>query len=338
MADHLDAPNLKSPGMNAATDLTDVYAFQKPGDANKTILIMGVNPLAPTLATTFDPNASYEFKIDTNGDAVAEIAFHVMFRSHGNRQQSATVYRATGADAQGTGAVGERIFPEAPASFDTQAHVVSHGDYKFFAGFRSDPFFFDLMGFLNGFKFTGADFFADKNIYAIVLEVPNSALGSNSKIGVWARTMVGTTQIDRLGRPAINTVFNKGDDKNKFNSIAPTQDRAQFLSHVADVLKSFGYSDAKANEIAMILLPDILTYDYSSSAGFLNGRKLTDDVIDAELALVSNGQVTTDKVGAHTDYLSSFPYVGQPHVSPTSMPNTGEGGGEDEVDRRSLDE
>ena len=68
-----------------------------------------------------------------------------------------------------------------------------------------------------------------------------------------------------------------------------------------------------------ILLPDILTFDPSSSAGFgtpanltLNGRKLDDDVIDTELAIVSKGAVTTDGVGAHTDLLSVFPYLGTP--------------------------
>ena len=50
------------------------------------------------------------------------------------------------------------------------------------------------------------------------------------------------------------------------------------------------------------------------AAGFLNGRKLQDDVIDIELALVTNGRITTDFVGPHTDYLSTFPYLGRPHI------------------------
>jgi hypothetical protein len=120
-------------------------------------------------------------------------------------------------------------------------------------------------------------------------------------------------QIDRMGRPAINTVFNHGDDKNTFNTIQPTQDRALFLDKFVAVLQSFGHSATDATALANILLPDILTYDYSSSAGFLNGRKLTDDVIDIELNLVSNGAVTTDKVGPHSDYLADFPYLGNPH-------------------------
>ncbi len=182
---------------------------------------------------------------------------------------------------------------------------------------RSDPFFFDLLGFLAGFKFTGSDFFIDKNVFSMALEVPNTALGSNPKVGIWVRTLLSQNdewvQIDRMGRPAINTVFNHGADKNTFNHIPPTQDRALFEASFVATLESFGYSSGQATQIAEILLPDILTYDYSSSAGFLNGRKLTDDVIDIELNLVTNGQVTTDMVGPHTDLLSTFPYVGNPH-------------------------
>ena len=54
MADHLDAPGLMSPNGNAKTDITDIYAFQKPGDPDSSILILNVNPLAPTLATEFE--------------------------------------------------------------------------------------------------------------------------------------------------------------------------------------------------------------------------------------------------------------------------------------------
>jgi hypothetical protein len=306
--------------MDAATDITDVYIFQKPGDANKSVVIMNVNPLAPTLATTFDPTAIYELKVDTNGDAVAEIAFRITFSQPQNGAQKATVRRATGADAAGAGGTGDIIIQDAPVSITSNPEVTTSGDYRFFAGIRSDPFFFDLMGFLNGLKFTGSDFFADKNVFSIALEVPNTALGPNPKIGVWFRTLMpdssGTlTQIDRMGRPAINTVFNHGDDKNTFNTIEPTQDRALFLDKFVAVLKSFGYATDQATTIAQILLPDILTYDYTSADGFLNGRKLTDDVIDIELALVTNKQITTDKVGPHTDLLGVFPYVGNPHPS-----------------------
>lgn len=323
MADHLDAPGLMSPNGNAKTDITDIYAFQKPGDDDKSILIMNVNPLAPTLAKEFESNGLYQLKVDTDGDAVAEIAFRIQFSPVANGQQWATVRRAVGETADVDENSGEVIIEGAPVSFGNEVFITESGPYKFFAGIRSDPFFFDLIGFLHNFHFTGSDFFIDKNVFGIVLEVPNSALGSNPNIGVWGRTLLSTGDADggaddyvhddRMGRPAINTVFNHGNAKNVFNSINPVQDRALFESSFIATLESFGYNAADADAIADILLPDILTYNYNSSAGYLNGRKLTDDVIDISLKLVTNGKITTDKVGPHHDYLGFFPYLGNPH-------------------------
>ena len=318
MADHLDAPGLHPPDGDARTDVTDIYAFQKPGDANKSILVMNVNPLAPSLAHEFRPHAVYRINVDTDADAVAEIAFSVVFTPVDNGNQTANVHRATGRNAAKPGAGGPVIIEEAPVSFGSTPIVTESGPFKFFAGLRSDPFFFDLLGFLNNFQFTGDDFFIDKNVFGIVLEVPNTALGPNPNIGVWSRTTVrqkgSLVPVDRMGRPAINTVFNHGDEKNVFNRIEPTEDRADFLSSFIATLEALGgYSESEARAIAEILLPDILTYDYSNPAGFLNGRKLADDVIDIELTLVTNGKITSDMVGPHSDYLSDFPYLGNPH-------------------------
>jgi hypothetical protein len=78
---------------------------------------------------------------------------------------------------------------------------------------------------------------------------------------------------------------------------------------------SFGYTSGQATAIAEILLPDVITYEIGSMANgaALNGRALADDVIDAELGIVTNGLLTTDCVGAHSDYSAAFPYLGVPH-------------------------
>lgn len=60
-------------------------------------------------------------------------------------------------------------------------------------------------------------------------------------------------------------------------------------------------------------LPNILRYDYTSAAGYPNGRKLADDIVDSGLSLMTQGRITTDLVEPHTDYLTDFPYLGQPH-------------------------
>jgi uncharacterized protein DUF4331 len=123
-------------------------------------------------------------------------------------------------------------------------------------------------------------------------------------------------QIDRMGRPFVNVAFTEGEDKDTFNRIEPTRDQELFTKKFADILQSFGYSPENAQQVALTLLPDILDYDYSSPEGYRNGRKLTDDIIDIQLALITNGRVTTDKVGPHQDLLATFPYLGSPH--PTS--------------------
>ena len=73
MSHHYSGPHFGFPNGDARLDLTDLYAFPKPGDAGKSILIMNVHPSVsldppgPTTSIPFAPNAIYEFKIDTNG-------------------------------------------------------------------------------------------------------------------------------------------------------------------------------------------------------------------------------------------------------------------------------
>jgi hypothetical protein len=196
MSHHYSGPDFGFPHGDARLDLTDLYAFPKPGEAGKSILIMNVHPSAvvnppgPTTREPFALAASYEFKIDTNGDAVADIAFRVRFSSSGGGAQTATLRRVEGAEAARTGDGGQVIIEAAPVSTGRDAYVAEAGGCRFFAGWRSDPFFFDTQGALNDLQFTGDDFFIEKDVCSIVLELPNSALGAK-QVGLWARTMDG---------------------------------------------------------------------------------------------------------------------------------------------------
>jgi hypothetical protein len=147
--------------------------------------------------------------------------------------------------------------------------------------------------------------------------VPNSVLGSNPSIGIWARTMApvhgALHQMDEMARPA-NNVFNQTkEDKHTFNGTPPAQQRAIFLRKFVAVIQGFGYGEEEAMQIALEWLPNILRYDYTSAAGYPNGRKLADDIADSGLSLMTRGQLTTDLVEPHTDYLADFPYLGLPH-------------------------
>ena len=318
MSDHLDAPGLKSPNIDARVDITDIYAFQKPGDASKSVLILNVNPIAPTLADSFASEAVYELKVDTNGDAIADIAYRFTFSPKEQGRQMATVRRVSGESARGNSNEGDILFQNVPVASGAEVSIAESGEYRFFAGMRSDPFFFDLEGFKNGMKFTGADTFLDKNVFSIVLELPNSALGSNPRVGIWGRVLIPKDgnpffQIDRMGRPLVNVAFTQGEDKNTFNRIEPTHDRELFAEKFTNLFIASGRNPDDARQAALSLLPDILDYDYASPAGYRNGRTLSDDIIDIQLALLTNGAVTEDKVGPHQDLLATFPYVGTPH-------------------------
>jgi hypothetical protein len=322
MSHHYSGPDFGFPHGDARLDFSDLYAFPKPGDASKSILIMdvhpseGVNPAGPTTDEPFATRAIYELKIDTNGDAVADIAYRVTFSASQGAAQTATLRRVEGEQAASTGDGGQIIIEAAPVSTGREAIVTGAGDYRLFAGWRSDPFFFDTLGALNNLQFTGDDYFADKDVCSIVLEVPNSAL-SPQKMGLWVRTLDGATgkwvQADRGARPN-QTPFLAGEQNAAYLGGDPTDD-ARFVPVFAHALEhTGGYAPAEATRVAASLLPDVLHYDPARPAAFPNnGRALVDDVVDFFLPLLTNGKVKGDNVGPHKDLLSSFPYVGPPH-------------------------
>ena len=327
-ADHLDSPNVKKDGR---TDINDVYVFHPVSggvqNTYSTALAMTVNPGAGVISgTSFDPQARYEFAIDTNGDAVEDIIYRV-------RVISDVAIASRIADGK------ER--PIAMSRLEELGRGLGPDDFgvRLYAGLRDDPFFLDLNAFNAGAKFcqgpgkTGSNFFAGLNASSIVLEVPTNWI-KRGAVGVWGRTMKRNAdgewaQIDRFGRPAINTVFippnpfeaDEASMKDAFNTSSPKDDQAKFRAEVVDsltllhTLNDAGGDDksddaGKVSGLANILLPDVLTADLSMSTGFLNGRNLSDDVIDAELGLITEGAVTTDCVANDSTFLTGFPYLG----------------------------
>jgi hypothetical protein len=324
MSHHYSGPDFGFPQGDARLDFTDLYAFPKPGDAEKSILIMNVHPSAgenppgPTTSEPFAPEALYELKIDTDGDAVADIAYRVRFAVFEGGVQTATVRRIDGPQAAGTGDGGRVVVDGAPVSMGRAARVTVAGDTCFFAGWRSDPFFCDVEGAKNSLQFTGDDFFADKDVCSIALEVPNSVLGAK-EVRLWARTLTSDDggrwiQVERGARPAQAVIL--VEERDAYLGGEPADD-GRFLAGFAHALEhTGGYTTAEAKRVAGTLLPDVLLYDPTRPAAFPhNGRTLTDDAFDTFIGMLTNGRVTEDKVGPHGDLLLEFPYVGPPHRS-----------------------
>ena len=316
-ADHLEAPAVQADGR---TDINDVYAFQSPANPANTVLIMTVNPVAGVRSpTTFADKARYDFLIDNDGDAAADVTYTVDFKKARGGTQD---YKLSGPGRNVKGETG------------TATPVAGGG--MVWAGLADDPFFFDLQAFNDQVKGAGGsrtfcdagatDFFRGFNVTAIVLEVPSSALG-DSTIGVWTETRRGDSVIDRVGRPAIATALIPDGQEDAFNATHPTDDLATWGPAVKAALLALSgldgtpYSDSQAQTITEILLPDILTVDTSSSGGFLNGRRLQDDVIDTELTVVTGGLfggtpvLTMDCVPANDNpFSASFPYLAAPNA------------------------
>jgi hypothetical protein len=325
-ADHLDSPTISSTG---AADLTDVYAFAVSG--NRSVLIANVNPGAgalPHSSTYFGSGVRYNITVDTNGDARPDITYQVRFSAPVGGSQGVTIWR--NGHTWGSG---------------TTDHVISlSGGTKLWAGLRDDPFFFDLDAFKG--NILGAnnnrmlcdskkvDFFKGLNVSSIVLMVPNAELGGNGKtVGIQANTKIlkdgNLIQVDSMGRPGINTVFNNhlvtGDAsvssvKELFNRALPSEQASLgFKANVIATLKAVSakfnhpYTDAQASGLADVLIPDLLTYKVGDSHGFLNGRRLTDDVIDTLLAVGANTPGASDCIGNDSTFLRAFPFEGVPN-------------------------
>jgi len=322
MSHHYSGPDFGFPHGDARLDLTDLFAFPKPGDPTKSILIMnahpsiGVNPPGPTTPEPFATQALYELKIDLDGDAVADLAYRIRFSTSDDGTQVATVRRVKGALAAGTDDAGDVIVERAPVSTGSEAHMTEDGAYRFFAGWRSDPFFFDALGALNNLQFTGNDSFANADVCSMVLEVPSAELGSRP-VGLWHRALINDAgkwvQVERNARPQ-QEPFLAGDEKAAYLAGEPAND-ARFIPVFAHSLEhAGGRSPEDATRVARTLLPDILNYDPKRPALFPdNGRGLTDNVVNYFLPIFTNGKITTDNTRAHTDLLTEFPYLGPPH-------------------------
>jgi len=291
-ADHLDAPGMTSPGGNGQLDINDVYAFPSPEDAGSTTLVMTVNPAAGVLSpTSFSRAANYQFVVDNDMGARPEGYFKVNFLTNPDASGRQT-YQVVWAPAGGRSTVLGR---------GTTGDVVGlDGGGRAWAGLADDPFFFDLNAFLGSggrsFCDDGAtDFFAGFNTNAIVLEVPTGD-SVDDQFSVWGRTRLGGRQIDRMGFPAVNTVFIPTARKTQFNQSVPLNDERLFSRFVGD--------------LSSVLLPDQMPLDTTSSAGFPNGRRLADDVIDIELQLITGDSSASDCIDANDVPLpTSFPYL-----------------------------
>ena len=258
---HREAPLISE---DPSADLTDVYAFRSPDKPNTVTILANVlpgeDPGAGPNYYSFSPNARYNLKIDTNGDARPNVTYQFQFRTKtgpfflGDTAQPYTVTRIAGGKstvvARGTtppNNIGPRATPNYRA-LAAKGVVSLAGGGNAFAGQRDDPFFadigaiFDLVAIRKGTGNMGGgkDFFAGYGVHTYGVQVPIADLkAKNGIIGVWssvdrrkvttrtvsgARDSGGWIQVNRLANPLVNEVVIPTGLKDSWNGLQPWQE------------------------------------------------------------------------------------------------------------------
>ena len=306
-------------------DISDLYVFRSPANANNTVFIVTFGSFAGVKSkTTFSTGVRYEIRVDSNADASTDFFYTVEFgRPNANGIQAVTLKRSRGLEATDTLAEGI-----------TTTNLPITGGGLFRASVFDDPFFFDQFAFDTAFlpvkagfpraPGTAKNFYGpNANVLGIAIEVPSSTIGANNTIiGVWARVMKRNLQLDRSGRPFISQALiprtprsdrSFADDRRVYNRGLPLNDVARFAAGMQHVLTlptgPYKRSAGDAFALAGLFLPDQLYFQLGNPNGFGtfianggppilgNGRRLSDDTADILLNILTNGAVTTDNVG-----------------------------------------
>ncbi len=341
-ADHRDSPRLMANiAFEGNVDINDTYLFPSPSNKENTVIIVTFSPSAGVSSpATFHALASYEIHVQNTSAIADNIIFQFSFSEPDEfGRQNFQMLKQTAANGE---AIVSQFGVAPPSAITTQVvafgptgtKMAVKGGGTVMAGLFDDPFFFDSLAF-NKFVAlaqSGAtlsqrvapffppnipnNFFGNFNVTAIVLEVPTVSLQSgpkNTKFGYWARTVANSEQIDREGRPAVNTAAIPTPYKDVFNEGTPVTDSVLFTpAMIQDITELYGVSVSYALGLTEILLPDVLTIDVSKPAAFPNGRTLTDDVIDTEFKLLTAGALRSDRVDNDSVFTNSFPYLGAP--------------------------
>lgn len=184
-SDHIDAPNI----VGTTVDIGDLYAFEGNNPNNTVFVVTMQGVLSPGNVTenaTFDEDVLIEFNIDNTGDFIEDLVIQAIKRGDSMYFFGPAQPTQTGLNSEIL-TFAEQNTVKISSVDDTQ--TTSNNGMNFFAGPRRDPFFMDFNRFEevltgaaapDGFYPEGqaSDFFEDLNTLAIVVEVPNSRLGT----------------------------------------------------------------------------------------------------------------------------------------------------------------
>ncbi|WP_374022243.1 DUF4331 family protein [Mycobacterium sp. HNNTM2301] len=335
MSHHFDIPSGRhDPRLN----LCDFYLFAG-GAAGTSAMVMTVNPAANAhTAAPFRHEAIYAFRFDTDGDQGEDVSFKVHFGdvvhtpSRSTDLGHAQTFEVRRADHACDGLDGDVV-----ARGQTNAVVCGEDGVRAFAGIVHDPFAGDASA-LEAFKAAFAqgsykpeafgnrvNFFADRTIAAIVLEVPNHLISNTTRVCAWTTVSLyghaPEQQVARWGLPLLTHIYLGGDAlRERFNRSRPSDDNSVFFSSIVSTVSKYAAAAGTAHDpqaygrrVARLFGSLTLPYELGTVASFdyagFNGRSLCDNVMDNMLSLLTNSPLGTG-IGPNPAAVSDrFPYL-----------------------------
>lgn len=335
MSHHLDTEAAQN---DPRIDISDVYLFR---GTSGTVFVINVNPVSAP--HEYHPEALYEFKVDSTGDAVEDLTLRVTFGPLlPDGRQTVEVRRLKGADARDRNALGEIV-----ATGTTEREIIGKHGLRLFAGRAGEPFYIDAdvitevrraMGTgtpidLSGFDpATAQNLFGETNVSTIVVEVP-SAITGTGKIGFWGATALpdhagGWGQINRAAKPLVNTIWDFTRDGTvdvDYNASDPREGKALFGKQVAEQTAALVRAMKTANNpskygewVRDLVFPDVLRYKVGTKANFgvssQNGKGLTESAPESMFELIAKTHIEMglDAGDATGELRDEFPYLSLP--------------------------
>ena len=179
------------------------------------------------------------------------------------------------------------------------------------------------------------DIFADRNVTAIVLEVPSDRIGIG-RVGVWASISLHghapQRQVARAAWPLMKHLFIRDDHAGAhLNEDPPTRDYENAgelivanVAKAARLTKCVAEPEQYGRYVASRVLPDILPYTLDSAASFgfagVNGRGLSDPAYDVVLSIFANRAIAGSVEIDPSMHQRPFPYLAPRHTEDPATP------------------
>jgi hypothetical protein len=322
-------------------NICDMYLF--PGSPGNTVMAMTVNADAGLGSSDALPDeALYAFRFDLDRDAHEDVVFkfrfghpkHVTGDEH-KHLQSFQVRRSVGEQIGGD--AGDLLVKGLTGSASSAAGVSA------FVGIAPEMWAADAIAFFNLLNalykedrydaevfLHRKNFFARRNVVAMVLEVPNSMIG-DGEVAAWSTASLfghaPEVQICRWGLPLITHLYLSdpatSDLVDRFHASPPSHDVASLGAAVASFTARFsGHANptsdpvAYSSKVAARLCPVLLPYELGTPATFdvsgFNGRPLNIDAYDVMLSIAANTPIADGVSPDVSRIVESFPYYGRP--------------------------